>query len=76
MTYHEFNLAADLANITPNAWRFTAARMVLVEGLSHAEAARRCLISRPTVTVAVNRIKQTIAQAQELAASINQQEEP
>lgn len=50
--------------------------MVLVDGLSQSEAARRCVIARPTVTKAVKRIKQTIAQAQELAASINQQEEP
>lgn len=76
MTHQEFNIAAELANVTPASWRFAGARMVLVDGLSHAEAARRCLISRPTVTIAVKRIKQTITQAQELAASINQQEEP
>lgn len=75
MTNDTFTLAAEMANIGPEAFRHTAARMVLVDGLSRSEAARRCLISRPTVSIAVREIKQTIAQAQELAASINQQGE-
>ena len=76
MNDKQFELAAELARLSALSWNHTAARYVLVCGLTHTAAAYKCDIARPTVTKAVKRIKQTIAQAQQLAASINQQEEP
>ncbi len=76
MEEQAFQQAARGARIKPRSAIYYASRMVLIGGSTQDEAARLCQIKQPTVSIAVKRIKQTIAQAQELAASINQQEEP
>lgn len=76
MDDQSFRKAAISARIKPRSAIYYASRMVLVGGATQEVAARLCQIKQPTVSIAVKRIKQTIAQAQELAASINQQEEP
>lgn len=76
MNEKEFKLAASLARVAPEAAIHKSAKMVIVDGATQSAAAEANGIKQHTVSVAVKRIKQTIAQAQELAASINQQEEP
>lgn len=76
MDEKDFEMAAEMADVGADTRIYSAAKIVMVDGMSRGHAARECGITVPAVSVAVKRIKQTIAQAQELAASINQQEEP
>ena len=76
MNEEDFSLAANLARIDPEAAIRKAAKRVIVDGATQSAAAKESGINQHAVSVAVKRINKAIAQAQELAASINQQEEP
>lgn len=76
MNEEDFNMAANLARVDPEAAIRKAAKMVIVDGTTQTAAAKKNGINQHAVSVAVKRINKAIAQAQELAASINQQEEP
>lgn len=71
MDEKDFEQAASMARVDKASRIHSAAKMVIVDGMSQHQAARECGIIQPAVSVAVKRIKKITAQALDLAECIN-----
>lgn len=71
MDEKDFDKAAELARVGQDSRIHSAAKMVMVDGMSQRQAARECGIIQPAVSVAIKRIQKITAQALDLAEYIN-----
>ena len=71
MNEKDFEMAAVMAGVGAETRIYSAAKIVIVDGMSRGHAARECGITVPAVSVAVKRIKKITAQALDLAEHMN-----
>lgn len=71
MDEKDFEMAAEMADVGAETRIYTAAKIVMVDGMSRGHAARECGITVPAVSVAVKRITKVTTRALELAECMN-----
>lgn len=71
MDEKDFEMAAEMAGVGADTRIYSAAKIVIVDGMSRGHAARECGITVPAVSVAVKRINKVTTQALELAECMN-----